>query len=127
MIAGGLGKHSFEDIQAMFEAKASWAFQLGMGPQGFAMRSSTFTSGVEDQLQILAAYMTDPGFRPALDARLPTAIDMMYRTFLTQPAVAVSTAVTRQVAPDYPGNPLAARGDGQASGRPISSACSSRS
>lgn len=106
VIAGGLGKHSFEDIQAMFEAKASWAFQLGMGPQGFAMRSSTFTSGVDDQLQILAAYMTDPGFRPALDARLPTAIDMMYRTFLTQPAVAVSTAVTRQVAPDYPGNPL---------------------
>ena len=104
VIAGGLGKHSFEDIQSMFEARSSWAFQLGMGPTGFSMRNTTFTSGVDDQLRVMAAYMTDPGFRPSLDARLPTAIDMMYRTYLTQPEAAVSMAVARKIAPDWPGN-----------------------
>lgn len=103
VLAGGLGKHSFEDIEAMFEAKASWTFQMGMGPQGFSTRSISFSSGLDDHLQVLAAYMTDPGFRSSLDARLPTAIDMMYRTFLTQPEAAVGMAVTRKVAPDLPG------------------------
>jgi len=104
VIAGGLGKHSFEDIQTMFETRAAWAFQLGMGPKGFSMRNTTFTSGVDDQLQVMAAYMSDPGFRPSLDARLPTAIDMMYRTYLTQPEAAVNMAVARKIAPDWPGN-----------------------
>lgn len=104
LVAGGLGKHSFEDIQTMFEAKASWTFQLAIAPQGFAIRAQIFTSGLDDQLQVLAAYMSDPGFRPSLDARLPTAVDMMYRTYLTQPEAAVSMAVMRQVAPDNPSN-----------------------
>ncbi|KQY28301.1 hypothetical protein ASD38_16595 [Caulobacter sp. Root487D2Y] len=105
VVAGGLAKNSIEDLRSLFDARAAWTFRLGMGPQSFAIRATAFSDDLDTQLQVLAAYMTDPGFRPALDARLPTAIDMAYRTFLTEPAAAVNIAVTRAVSPDYPGNP----------------------
>lgn len=100
LVSGGLGRHSFIDLQAMFPTEASWNFQLGMGPQGFVMRNSTFVGNLDAQLPIMAAYMTDPGFDPSLDARIPTAVDMIYRTFLTQPGAAVNMAIIDQVAPE---------------------------
>ena len=104
LVAGGVGKHRFEDIQTMFASKASWNFQLGIGPAGFGVRTMTFAEGLRIQLEILAAYMTDPGFNPALDERLPTAFDVMYRTYATQPAGALEIAMANALAPGLPGN-----------------------
>jgi len=104
LVAGGVGKHRFEDIQTMFASKASWNFQLGFGPSGFGARTTTFAEGLRIQLGILAAYMTDPGFNPALDERLPTAFDVMYRTYATQPAGALEIAMADSLAPGLPGN-----------------------
>ncbi|CAN5415053.1 insulinase family protein [soil metagenome] len=104
LVAGGVGKHRFEDIQAMFASKASWNFALGIGPSGFGLRSTTFSDGLRIQLGILAAYMTDPGFNRALDERLPTAFDVMYRTYATQPAGALEIAMAESLAPGAPSN-----------------------
>ncbi len=104
LLAGGVGKHRFEDIQAMFASKTSWTFQLGIGPTGFGVSNTTFSEGLRLQLGILAAYMTDPGFNRALDERLPTAFDVMYRTYATQPAGALEIAMEESLAPGAPGN-----------------------
>jgi zinc protease len=104
LIAGGLGKHRFEDIQTLFASKASWPFQFNIGPTGFALRNSTYADGLRIQLQVLAAFMTDPGFNRTLDERLPTAFDVMYRTYATQPAGALEIAMADALAPGSPGN-----------------------
>jgi zinc protease len=104
LAAGGLGKNSFDDIQAKFSNRASWSFTLDMRSNDFVLRNSGFTGGLDDQLQIVAAYMSDPGFRPDLDARLPTSFDLMFRTFNTQPATALNLALTKAIDPDSPSN-----------------------
>lgn len=104
LVTGGLGKNSFEDIQAKFSIRSSWNFTLNMRPNDFMLRNSGFASGLDDQLQVLAAYMSDPGFRPDLDALLPTSFDVMFRTFNTQPSVALGMALTKSIDPGAPNN-----------------------
>ncbi len=104
LVAGGVGKHRFEDIQAIFASKATWAFNLGIGPDGFGLRNTTFADSLRVQLGVLAAYMTDPGFNRALDERLPTVFDVLYRTYATQPAAALEIAMAESLAPGAPGN-----------------------
>lgn len=99
LASGGLGRHRFSELQALFPTTSSLAFNLGMGPSFFALSASTFAPGLQEQLQVLAAYMTDPGFDPALDARIPASIDLVYRTYLTQPAATAGVALVNAVAP----------------------------
>lgn len=104
LVVGGLGKHSFEDLQTIFASTVNWGFTLDMGPQDFSIQDTAFTSGLDSQLQLLAAYMSDPGFRPTLDARLPTSFDVMFRTFATQPMVALNLAMAEADDPGAPTN-----------------------
>ncbi len=75
-----------------------------MGPQGFSLRSSIYNDDIQTELEILAAYMSDPGFRPSLDAKLPTLMNIMCRTVFNQPTMAVEAAISQAADPDYPGN-----------------------
>jgi zinc protease len=104
LVTGGLGKNSFEDIQAKFAIRSSWSFALNMRPNDFMLSNSGFVSGLDDQLQVAAAYMSDPGFRPDLDALLPTSFEVMYRTYATQPTVALGMALTQALDPGAPNN-----------------------
>ncbi len=101
---GGLGKHSFEEIQALLASKLNWMFEFGVGPSQFGARSLAFSNGVEDQLQVLAAFLSDPGFRPEMDARLPTLVDMMFRSIASRPEMALNVAMAEQLDPGSPGN-----------------------
>jgi len=97
--SGGLGRHRISELQALFSTTGSLSFSMGMGAQGFVIRASTFSPNLEEQLQVLAAYMTDPGFDPMLDARIPASVDLVYRTYLTQPAATAGIALVNAVAP----------------------------
>lgn len=99
LTSGGLGRHRFSELQAMFSMTGSLGFSMGMGPSFFTLRASTFSSNLEEQLQVLAAYMTDPGFDPVLDTRIPASVDLVYRTYLTQPAATAGIALVNAVAP----------------------------
>jgi len=99
LASGGLGRHRVSELQTLFSNTGSLGFSFGMGPSFFAIRASTFSANFEEQLQVLAAYMTDPGFDPALDARIPASVDLVYRTYLTQPAAAAGIALVNAVAP----------------------------
>jgi zinc protease len=93
---GGLGKLNYEQIGNAF-VSTSWKFTVKADPTAFVLSSSPMNDQVERELQLLAAYMTDPGFRPDLDAKLPTAIDFIYRYFKTDPMAVASDAVEQKL------------------------------
>jgi zinc protease len=95
---GGLGKMDFEQIGRAL-VNSTWAFTLEPRPTAFVMSSSTLSDNVEQQMRLLAAYMTDPGFRPLIDEKLPTALDLSYRMFDTDPSFVANLALERVLFP----------------------------
>jgi zinc protease len=95
---GGLGKMDYEQIASAL-ANSTWAFTLEPRPTAFILSSSTLSDNVEQQMRLLAAYMTDPGFRPLIDEKLPTAVDLSYRTLETDPSLVATLALERALFP----------------------------
>ncbi len=95
---GGLGKMDFEQIGSAL-INSTWAFSLEARPTAFLLNTSTLSDNVEQQMRLLAAYMTDPGFRPLIDEKLPTALDLSYRTFDTDPSFVATLALERVLFP----------------------------
>ena len=95
---GGLGRHSYAEIAQIFR-DSQWSANLAVGDDAFILSGKTFRTGLERQLQIMAAFLTDPGFRPDLDARLTAALDTFYRVYRTNLALVLGQALTEAVAP----------------------------
>jgi zinc protease len=95
---GGLGKMDYAQIGSAL-ANSTWAFTLEARPTLFLLSSSTLSDNVEPEMRLLAAYMTDPGFRPLIDEKLPTALDLSYRLFSTDPSSVASVALERALFP----------------------------
>ncbi|HEX8468181.1 MAG TPA: insulinase family protein [Allosphingosinicella sp.] len=95
---GGLGRMDYEQIGSAL-ANSTWAFSLEPRPTAFMLTSSTLSDNVEQQMHLLAAYMTDPGFRPLIDEKLPTALDLTYRMVETEPSIVANLALERALFP----------------------------
>jgi zinc protease len=95
---GGLGKMDYAQIASAL-ANSTWAFSLEPRPTAFVLNSSTLSDNVEAEMRLLAAYMTDPGFRPLIDEKLPTALDLSYRMFSTDPSFVAGMALERALFP----------------------------
>ncbi|HEX8450107.1 MAG TPA: insulinase family protein, partial [Allosphingosinicella sp.] len=95
---GGLGKMDYEQIGSAL-ANSTWAFTLEPRPTAFMLTSSTLADNVEQEMHLLAAYMTDPGFRPSIDEKLPTALDLTYRMVDTDPSFVATLALERALFP----------------------------
>jgi zinc protease len=95
---GGLGRMDYEQIASAL-ANSTWAFTLEPRPTAFMLNSSTLSDNVDQQMHLLAAYMTDPGFRRLIDEKLPTAIDLSYRMFDTDPSFVATLALERALFP----------------------------
>ncbi|MFL6843487.1 MAG: M16 family metallopeptidase [Allosphingosinicella sp.] len=89
--SGGLGKIDYAQI-GLALANTTWGFTLEAQPTTYVLKSSTLSDNVDQQMRLLAAYMTDPGFRPLLDEKLPTAIELAYQASDTDPAQAAFNA-----------------------------------
>lgn len=98
---GGLGRLSAEDIQRSMHG-TKWRFQYQIGTDFFQFSSSTSTANAQTQLQVFAAFMSDPGFRSTTDERLPGAVDIAYRSMSINPGLAAGEAMLAQVDPDDP-------------------------
>jgi zinc protease len=95
---GGLGRMDYSQIgQAL--ANSTWAFTLEPLTTAFQLKSSTLTDNVDQELRLLAAYMTDPGFRPQMDEKLPTALDLSYRMLGPNPPAVANLALERAAFP----------------------------
>lgn len=99
--SGGLGRMEYEDIELAL-ANTTWAFNLNILSRAYQLEASPLPEQVARQMQLFAAYMTDPAFRPTMDAKLPTAMDMMSRMLRTDPKMAAVVAMENAL---YPGRP----------------------
>jgi zinc protease len=97
--SGGLGKMDFEQVGSAME-NITWAFNLNVDTNGFTLSNSTISAQVEPEMRLLTAYMTDPGFRPTIDEKLPTMMDTLYRSFLTDPTTVAVDAMERALFPN---------------------------
>jgi zinc protease len=97
--SGGLGKMDYAEIGEAL-ANSTWAFTLEALPTTFMLKSSTLSDNLDQEMRLLAAYMTDPGFRPLMDEKLPTALDLSYRMMFTLPPLVANLALERAA---YPG------------------------
>jgi zinc protease len=93
---GGLGKIDFEQIGAAF-ASTQWKFSLNVEPTAFVLSGGPMSDQLSGELQLLAAYMTDPAFRPDLDNKLPTALGFVYRYLETDPTSVATNAVDQKI------------------------------
>ncbi|MBI5771747.1 MAG: insulinase family protein [Verrucomicrobia bacterium] len=62
-IAGGLGQHSADDLRRILAGK-NVGSQFGTGQESFTFNGSTTRADLLLQLQLIAARLTDPGYRP---------------------------------------------------------------
>ncbi|OBX20412.1 peptidase M16 [Erythrobacter sp. QSSC1-22B] len=60
--AGGLGRHSRDELQSILAGRSVGA-GFGAGSETFAGSATTTPRDLELQLQLMAAYLTDPGYR----------------------------------------------------------------
>ncbi|HEY3694460.1 insulinase family protein [Phenylobacterium sp.] len=71
-IEGGLKQISAEDMERVLASKVYGA-HFSVGDDAFTLSGGTRTGDLETQLQILAAYLAEPGWRPEAFQRLKTA------------------------------------------------------
>lgn len=61
---GGLGKHDADQLQTILAGRTVGS-SLGASEETFTAGGTTTRADLELQLQLLTAYLTDPGYRPA--------------------------------------------------------------
>lgn len=75
--AGGLGKHSADDLRRLLAGK-NVSVGFGVGEGSFSLSGRTTPDDLELQLQLMCAYLTDPGFRPEGERMFKMALPMLY-------------------------------------------------
>lgn len=75
--AGGLGEHSADDLQRILAGK-NVSVGFGVGEGSFSLSGRTTPDDLELQLQLMCAYLTDPGFRPEGERMFKMALPMLY-------------------------------------------------
>jgi zinc protease len=87
VIEGGLKKISSDDLEQVFASKVL-GIDFGIDDNAFVLSGATRTEDVPTQLQVLAAYATEPGWRPEAFQRLKS-----YATTLHDQYEATDTGV----------------------------------
>ena len=95
---GGLGKNDFEDTIRLCLGHAC-DFDLTVGRDAFIVAGATRPSDLDVELQLITAYLADPGFRPEIDARIPTAVQTLYEITKSEPGYAAALARDKSLPP----------------------------
>ncbi|MDQ6764848.1 MAG: insulinase family protein [Verrucomicrobiota bacterium] len=78
--AGGLGKHSVDDLRHLLAGKnVGWQFHPDADAFGFS--GGTTRDDLLLEMQLLAAELTDPGYRPEALRQARKGIDQLYLSF----------------------------------------------
>ncbi|HEY6816635.1 MAG TPA: insulinase family protein [Croceibacterium sp.] len=75
--AGGLGKHSIDELQTIFAGSAV-GFTFNADAETFVFASQTTPRDLELQLQLTSAALSDPGFRPEGEAQYRRGIENFF-------------------------------------------------
>ncbi|MCX9146710.1 M16 family metallopeptidase [Erythrobacter sp. WG] len=91
LAAGGLGKHSQDDLASVLAGR-SVSFSLASGADAFTAAAITTPRDLALQMQVLAATLTDPGYRPEGVERYRRGIANYFATLDATPARALGAA-----------------------------------
>lgn len=87
---GGLGRYSQDQMQSVLAGR-SVGFSLGTAPDSFTVGATTTPRDLELQLQLVAAYLTDPGYRPEVIARYRNGLDDFFASLNATPSSALGS------------------------------------
>ena len=83
--AGGLGKHSVDDLQQILAGK-NVGTGFGISDDVFTLSGRTTPEDLELQLQLMCAQLTDPGYREEAIAQFKKAVPMIFQQLKHTPA-----------------------------------------
>lgn len=89
---GGLGRHSTDELQSILAGR-SVEFAIGAGEEAFTLAATTTPRDLELQLQLLAAALSDPGYRPEGEAQYRRDIADFFARRDATPEAALSNAL----------------------------------
>lgn len=95
--AGGLGRHSADDLRRVLAGRTVGG-GFGAGGDAFTLTGTTNREDLLLQLQLIAARLTDPGYRPEAARQARKAIDEMYLSFEHTAGGPFSLEVARMLA-----------------------------
>lgn len=98
---GGLGKHSYDELQSILAGR-SVGFAIGDGERAFRMGASTTPRDLALQLELLAAAISDPGYRPQGEAQYRRNIENYFASLDATPDSALGNNLGRIVADGDP-------------------------
>jgi zinc protease len=98
---GGLGKHSYDELQSILAGR-SVSFAIGDGERAFRMGASTTPRDLELQLELLAAAISDPGYRPQGEAQYRRNIENYFASLDATPDSALGNNLGRITADGDP-------------------------
>ncbi len=75
--AGGLGKHSVDDLQRLLAGKTV-GLSFGAQSDAFAFGAATNRADLLLQLQLFCAFLTDPGYRPESIRQVHKSAEQLY-------------------------------------------------
>jgi zinc protease len=89
---GGLGKHSEDDLQSIL-AGHTVGDSIFSTDETFVMRAVTTPRDLELQLQLFAAYLSDPGYRPEGEVEYRMQINNFFAQLKATPGSALRNAI----------------------------------
>ena len=95
--AGGLGRHTTDDLQRIMAGKTV-GFEFSASDDAFEFSGSTNRDDLLLELQLLAAYLTDPGYRPEALRVARKNIDEIYNQIAHSPEGPLQGKVPRLLA-----------------------------
>ncbi|MEO9463462.1 MAG: insulinase family protein [Marinomonas sp.] len=99
--AGGLGKHSQDELATILAGKRVSA-SIGSSADRFTMGGSTIPQDLMLQMQLLAAALTDPGYRKEGEERYGRSIDNFFANMDGTPGRALGNALGGILSDDDP-------------------------
>ena len=90
----GLGQHKVDDIATIMAGK-SVGVRRGLGSTATTLSGSTTPDDLSLQLKLMAAYATDPGYRPEAQSQYDKYIKSWYPTLDSTPSGVASRDVSR--------------------------------
>jgi zinc protease len=92
LAAGGLGKHSQDELQSILAGRTV-ASDLSSTAETFVSVVNTTPRDLELQLQVLAALVTDPGYRPEGEVRYRLNINNFFAQMRATPGSALGNSI----------------------------------
>ncbi|MBI5382268.1 MAG: insulinase family protein [Opitutae bacterium] len=99
--AGGLGRHSLDDLQRLLAGKTVGT-NFRVGTDALLFQAATNREDLLLQCQLIAAYLTDPGYRPEALRQILKGLEHFYNSLEHTPDGPLKTAVPRLLACDDP-------------------------